>query len=395
MTIEHDAFRQEVRDFLGTALTPELRKAAGRGLSISRELGAQWHRRLYDQGWVVPEWPAEYGGTDWDVTQKHIFEEECALAGAPMLQPFGVGMVGPVIYSFGTQAQKDAHLPGILDGSTWWCQGYSEPGSGSDLASLKTQAVRDGDDYVVNGQKIWTTNAHMADWIFALVRTDNDVKAQRGISFLLIDMSTPGIEIRPIVSIDGFHHLNEVYFTDVRVPVANRIGEENKGWTYAKFLLGHERTGIAGVAGSTLNVESLRRFCEQEPEGGGEPLLADADIQARIDATEVKLLALATLEARILSTLAAGGNPGEESSTLKILGTEVQQALQTLRVEAVAHYALPFDVPGILGESNEASLGPEYAASAVSDYNFGRAASIYGGSNEIQRNVIAKAVLGL
>ena len=255
--------------------------------------------------------------------------------------------------------------------------------------------MRDGDDYVVNGQKIWTTNAHMADWIFALVRTDSGGKPQQGISFLLIDMTTPGIEVRPIVSIDGFHHLNEVYFTDVRVPVANRVGEENKGWTYAKFLLGHERTGIAGVAGSTRAVAALRAFCETEPTGGGAPLADDPDFTARLDATQVKLLALETLEARILASLAAGGNPGPESSTLKILGTEIQQALQTLRIEAVAHYALPFDVPAILGESNEAPLGPEYAVSAVSDYNFGRAASIYGGSNEIQRNVIAKGVLGL
>ena len=276
-TTDHDAFRQQVRSFLQDSLTPELRKAASRGLAISREAGTKWHSLLHEKGWIVPEWPTEYGGTGWDVTQKHIFDEECALAGAPMLQPFGVGMVGPVIYSFGTQEQKDRHLPGILDGSTWWCQGYSEPGSGSDLASLKTQAVRDGDEYVVNGQKIWTTNAHMADWIFALVRTDNEDKPQRGISFLLIDMNTPGIEVRPIVSIDGFHHLNEVYFTDVRVPVANRIGDENKGWTYAKFLLGHERTGIAGVAGSTLAVETLRRFCESEPQGGGAPLADDPD----------------------------------------------------------------------------------------------------------------------
>ena len=255
-----DTFRTEVRAFLAESLTAELTKAAELGFGIARSEGAKWHKALFDQGWVAPEWPVEHGGTGWSATQQHVFSEELALAGAPMLMPFGLGMVGPVIYTFGTQEQKDQHLPGVLDGSTWWCQGYSEPGSGSDLASLKTTAVREGDTYVVNGQKIWTTNAHKADWIFALVRTDTECKPQRGISFLLIDMKTPGLDVKPIVSIDGMHHLNEVYFTDVRVPVTNLIGEENKGWTYAKFLLGHERSGIAGVAGSKRAVQALKEI---------------------------------------------------------------------------------------------------------------------------------------
>jgi len=390
-----EAFRSEVREFLKTALTPELQEAASLGFGIKRKDGARWHNALFERGWVAPDWPVEYGGTGWDITQKHIFAEELSLAGTPMLMPFGLGMVGPVIYTFGSDAQKEQHLPGILDGSTWWCQGYSEPGSGSDLASLKTSAVRDGDDYVVNGQKIWTTNAHKADWIFALVRTDGSSKPQHGISFVLIDMKTPGIEVKPLVSIDGLHHLNEVYFTDVRVPVSNLIGEEHKGWGYAKFLLGHERAGIAGVAGSRKAIEALRSFAERELGSDGETLSRDHDFMTRLCEAEVRLDALATMEARILEALASGNNPGDSASALKILGTEIQQMVQTLRVEAVAYYAQPFEIDLIAGESNLAPPGDPYALRALSDYNFGRAASIYGGSNEIQRNVIAKAVLGL
>ena len=388
-------FRREVREFLEKALTPDLRAAAELGFGLKRADGARWHDALYQQGWIAPDWPEEFGGTGWDVTRKHVFDQELALAGAPMLMPFGLGMVGPVIYTFGTEEQKAQHLPGILDGTVWWCQGYSEPGSGSDLASLKTSAVRECDEYVVNGQKIWTTNAHKADWIFALVRTDNSGKPQHGISFVLIDMKTPGIEVKPIVSIDGLHHLNEVYFTDVRVPVANRIGEEHKGWSYAKFLLGHERAGIAGVEGSRNAVAALRDYLSEQAQPLGEPIANDQDFAARLDEVEVRLHALATMEARIVAELAAGNSPGDAASALKVLGTEIQQALHTLRVEAVGYYATPFEIELIRGESNEAAPGPDYAVRAVSDYNFGRAASIYGGSNEIQRNVIAKAVLGL
>jgi len=389
------SFRQNVQSFLAGALTPDLVKAAGLGFGIPRKQGSKWHKLLYQQGWVAPGWPAEHGGTGWNTLEQHIFAEELALAGAPMLMPFGLGMVGPVIYTFGSPEQQQRHLPGILDGSVWWCQGYSEPGSGSDLASLKTTAHRDGDDYIINGQKIWTTNAHKSDWIFALVRTNSDAKPQQGISFILIDMQTPGIEVKPIVSIDGMHHLNEVYFTDVRVPQSNRIGEENKGWTYAKFLLSHERTGIAGVAGSKRAVEALKRISRTESNNRGGLLSDDASFMNQLAHTEVKLAALEQTESRIIASHAAGNNPGDAASTLKILGTEIQQALETLRLEAVAYYGLPFDLDLIRGESNEPSPGPAYAVNAVADYNFGRASSIYGGSNEIQRNVIAKAVLGL
>ena len=390
-----ESFRAEIRQFLERELTPELKVAGQLGFGATREAGALWHKKLFEAGWIAPDWPVGFGGTGWTETQKHIFDAELALAGAPMIMPFGVGMVGPVLYTFGTEEQKQQHLPGILDGTVWWCQGYSEPGSGSDLASLKTRAVREGDEYVVNGQKIWTTNAHKADWIFCLVRTDTDAKPQQGISFLLIDMNTPGIEVKPIVSIDGLHHLNEVYFTDVRVPLANRIGEENHGWTYAKFLLGHERTGIAGTARSKRAVQSLREISARENLGTGRSLDTDTDFSGRLHAVEVKLEALAQTEARLLAALEEGGNPGAESSMLKIVGTEVQQALETLRVEAVAYYALPFELDQITATQTQPAPGPDYAVSAVSDYNFGRAATIYGGSNEIQRNVLAKAVLGL
>ena len=395
MTQELTAFRQEIRDFLAQELTPDLRQAARLGFGISREDGARWHRKLFEAGWIAPTWPEEVGGTGWNLTQQHIFSEELALAGAPMIMPFGIGMVGPVIYSFGTEQQKAQHLPGILDGSIWWCQGYSEPGSGSDLASLKTQAIRDGDDYVINGQKIWTTNAHKADWIFLLVRTDNDCKPQQGITFLLVDMATAGIEVRPIVSIDGLHHLNETYFTDVRVPVSQRIGDENQGWSYAKYLLGHERTGIAGVAGSRRAIQALKEIANTEAGGNGMTLAQDWAFMQRLQQTEIKLESLAQTETRLLAALESGGSAGDQASMLKILGTEVQQALEELRVCAVAHYALPFDLEQIRDESNEPPIGPDYAIRAVSDFNFGRAHSIYGGSNEIQRNVIAKAVLGL
>lgn len=390
-----ESFRKEVRRFLAQELTPELKAAGDQAFGISREKGFAWHRKLYEAGWIAPAWPVEYGGTGWSPAQQHLFSEELALAGAPMIMPFGLGMVGPVIYTFGTEAQKAQHLPGILDGSTWWCQGYSEPGSGSDLASLKTRAVTDGDDYVINGQKIWTTNAHKADWIFVLVRTDFECKPQQGITFLLADMSTPGIQVKPIVSIDGLHHLNETYFTDARIPVANRIGEENKGWDYAKFLLGHERTGIAGVSGSRRAVDALRRMAEQEHNGAGASLAENANFMTRLSETEIKLEGLASTESRMMAAMQEGGSVGDAASMLKVLGTEIQQALELLRVEAAAHYALPFDLDGINGTGNESSIGPHYATRAMSHYQFGRAHSIYGGSNEIQRNVLAKAVLGL
>ena len=388
-------FSADVQDFIAKNLTPDLTKAASLGFGISRADGERWHKAVYNQGWIAPDWPVEHGGTGWTLRQKQIYSNATALAGAPMIMPFGIDMVGPVLYSFGNSEQKAQHLPKILDGSVWWCQGYSEPGSGSDLASLKTAAVRDGDDYVVNGQKIWTTNAHKADWIFTLVRTDPDSKPQRGISFLLIDMKTPGVEVKPIVSIDGMHHLNQVFFSDVRVPATNLIGEENMGWTYAKFLLANERAGIANVAHSERLVKALSDITQAEQDGFGGTLSDSNDFMAELANTEVQLQALKALEARVIASVEKTGAPGDEASMLKIVGTQVQQTLESLRVEAVGNYSLPFDTDLIRGESNLPAPGPDYAVSAVSDMNFGRASSIYGGSNEIQRNVIAKAVPGL
>ena len=388
-------FSADVQDFIAKNLTPDLTKAASLGFGISRADGERWHKAVYNQGWIAPDWPVEHGGTGWTLRQKQIYSNATALAGSPMIMPFGIDMVGPVLYSFGNSEQKAQHLPKILDGSVWWCQGYSEPGSGSDLASLKTAAVRDGDDYVVNGQKIWTTNAHKADWIFTLVRTDPDSKPQRGISFLLIDMKTPGVEVKPIVSIDGMHHLNQVFFSDVRVPATNLIGEENMGWTYAKFLLANERAGIANVAHSERLVKALSDITQAEQDGFGGTLSDSNAFMAELANTEVQLQALKALEARVIASVEKTGAPGDEASMLKIVGTQVQQTLESLRVEAVGNYSLPFDTDLIRGESNLPAPGPDYAVSAVSDMNFGRASSIYGGSNEIQRNVIAKAVLGL
>jgi alkylation response protein AidB-like acyl-CoA dehydrogenase len=309
--------------------------------------------------------------------------------------PFGVSMVAPVIYTFGSEEQKAQHLPGIRSGDVWWCQGYSEPGAGSDLASLKTTAVRDGDHYVINGQKTWTTLAQHADWGFFLCRTDPDAaKQQEGISFILVDMKTPGVEVRPIKLIDGGYEVNETWLTDVRVPVSNRVGEENKGWTYAKFLLAHERSGIAGVARSKRGVERLRQIARSEQMDGA-PLMDDFDFARKVSQLEIDLAALEITELRTLAGEQAGKGPGPESSILKIKGTEIQQRLTELTLEAVGHYGAPY-YHGMsdLG-SNEYPIGPDYAQHSAANYFNMRKTSIYGGSNEIQRNIITKMILGL
>lgn len=379
------AFRDEVRAFLKEKLTPEIKHAVVGG-HISKEAMIQWQKILYAKGWVAPNWPQKYGGTGWNITQKYIFENECAEAGAPAVVPFGLKMVGPVIYKFGNDEQKARFLPDILQSNVWWCQGYSEPGAGSDLAALKTKAERDGDHYVVNGQKIWTTYAQLADWIFCLVRTDPNAKKQEGISFLLIDMKTPGITVRKIDSIDNQHSLNEVFFDNVRVPVANRIGEENQGWTYAKYLLTHERTAIAGVPQSKKAIQSIREMARMEM-SGGRPLIEDPVFCAKLAKIEVDLMALEFTELRAIASLASGAAPGPESSILKIRGTEIQQALSELSVEVCGHYAHALNVGS--------PIGNDYAWSVSAKYLYGRASTIYGGSNEVQKNIIAKSVLGL
>ncbi|WP_116367463.1 acyl-CoA dehydrogenase family protein [Parahaliea mediterranea] len=382
------AFRDEVRAFFKHAYDAEL-QARLADKATFKDAVVDWQKRLFEQGWIAPNWPVEYGGTGWSPTQKYIYESERAAHGIRDVVPFGLQMVAPVIYTFGNDEQKARFLPRILRSDDWWCQGYSEPGSGSDLASLKTKAVLDGDDYVVNGAKIWTTYAQYADWIFCLVRTNNEGKKQEGITFLLIDMKSPGIKVNPIVSIDNHHSLNEVEFNDVRVPVANRIGEQDKGWTYAKALLAHERTTIAGVADSKRGLEMVRQEAAAEV-NGGQRLLDDSLFRKRLSNIEIELMALEFTELRVLATVASGGAPGAESSLLKIKGTEIQQAIQELRMDLAAYYQ------GVLPNALSAEqLGHAFGSAARQSFMYGRAATVYGGSNEVQKNIIAKAVLGL
>jgi len=388
---QEEAFRQEVRNFIRDNLPANLKGKVRRGDLETKEDFLTWHRLLHKKGWVAPGWPKEYGGPGWTVTQRYIFAEECAAAETPMILPFGVAMCGPVIYTFGNDAQKKKFLPRILSGEDWWCQGYSEPGAGSDLASLKTRAVREGDHYIVNGQKTWTTLAQFADWIFCLVRTDPNVKQQEGISFLLIDMKTPGITVKPIIVLDGAHEVNEVFFDNVKVPVENRIGEENKGWTYAKFLLVHERSGIAGVARSKKAIERLKQIAEAETIDG-KPLIETDEFSRKVADTEIELSALEFTELRTLAKESKGQMAGPESSILKIKGTEIQQRITELTLEAIGYYAYPN--ARAFGD-NEYPVGPDYAVGQSGYYFNMRKTSIYGGSNEIQRGIIAKAVLGL
>jgi alkylation response protein AidB-like acyl-CoA dehydrogenase len=390
---EDMAFQQEVRSFIAENYPAQLRGKQDEGDDLSKEDFLQWHRILAQKGWVAPAWPVEYGGTGWSPTQKYIWSEETAAADCIRLMPFGLSMVGPVIYTFGTAEQKAKYLPGILSGDDWWCQGYSEPGSGSDLASLRTKAVREGDEYVVNGQKTWTTMAQHADWGFFLVRTAPDAKAQEGISFLLIDMKTQGITVRPIITLGGEHEVNEVWLEDVRVPVENRIYEENKGWTCAKFLLAHERTGIAGVAASKRGIEKVKDIARAEFDGE-KPLIANAFFKRKIAELEMDLTALEYTELRSLAGESAGKGPGPESSLLKIKGSEIQQRLTELTLEAVGHYGAPY-FRGFGEGDNAHPIGPDYAHRAAPTYFNARKTTIYGGSNEIQRNIIAKMVLGL
>jgi alkylation response protein AidB-like acyl-CoA dehydrogenase len=390
---EEIAFQQEVRSFIAENYPENLRSVQDEGDDLSKEDFLSWHRVLAKKGWIAPAWPVEYGGTGWTPTQRFIWSEELAHADCIGTMPFGLSMVGPVIYTFGTPEQKARFLPGILSGDDWWCQGYSEPGAGSDLASLRTKAVRDGDHYIVNGQKTWTTMAQYADWGFFLVRTDPDAKAQEGISFLLIDMKSPGVTVRPIITLGGEHEVNEVWLEDVRVPVDQRVYEENKGWTCAKFLLAHERTGIAAVARSKRGVEKIKQIARTEMDGD-RPLLANTFFKRKISELEIDLTALEFTELRSLAGVAAGKGPGPESSLLKIKGSEIQQRITELALEAVGHYGAPY-FRGFGEGDNEHSIGPDYAHRAAPTYFNARKTTIYGGSNEIQRNIIAKMVLGI
>jgi pimeloyl-CoA dehydrogenase large subunit len=396
-TAEELKFRDEVRSFMRTALPADIRGKLVEGRRMKKDDLVAWQRILNAKGWAVPHWPAEWGGRNWTPTQHYIFLEELQQAPAPPPLGFGVTMVGPVIIAFGSEAQKKRFLPRIANLDDWWCQGFSEPGAGSDLASLKTSAKRDGAHYVINGQKTWTTTAQHADWIFCLVRTDPAAKKQEGISFVLIDMKSPGITVRPIVTIDGGAEVNEVFFDDVRVPAENLVGQENKGWDYAKFLLGNERTGIARVGMSKERIRRLRELAALE-RVDDRPLIEDARFRAKIAAVEVELKALEMTQLRVVAAERnrKGNRPDPASSILKIKGSEIQQTISELLLEVVGPYALPYQ-PEYLDEErwNEPPVGPDWAPSLAPTYFNTRKVSIYGGTNEIQKNIIAKAILGL
>ena len=392
---EERAFRDEVRRFFREDYPSDIIDKNDRGIHLTRDDMVRSQKALHAQGWAGVNWPVEYGGTGWTAIQKYIFAVEMADANVPPLVPFGLSMVGPVIYTFGSPEQKERFLPDILSSDVWWCQGYSEPGSGSDLASLKTRADLAGDHYVLNGTKTWTTLGQHADWIFVLARTNTDVaRRQEGISFLLVDMSTPGVSVKPIITIEGDHEVNEVHFDNVRVPVDNLVGEEGKGWTYGKVLLQHERANIAGVAPSWHRLKKIRRQAGTSVRGQ-RPLAEDPHFMRRVAQVEIELRALEYTELRTLAAVASGKAPGPESSILKIKGTEIQQAIDLLYLDAAGYYALPYvpaqyepDFDGeMIGENAETQSSLRY-------FNF-RKASIYGGSNEIQKNIIAKHVLGL
>jgi alkylation response protein AidB-like acyl-CoA dehydrogenase len=386
---EHEAFRDEVRGFLESALTDELRDAQRRcpGIFLDYRHNIVWHRILHRQGWVAPSWPKEHGGTGWDLTRRYIWATESTLAGAPSLAPMGLGMCGPMLIGFGTQAQKDYYLPRILSGEDYWCQGYSEPGAGSDLASLKLRADSDGDHYVLNGTKIWTTHAHVANRMFCLVRTGEGGKPQAGITFVLLDMDSPGITVEPILFASGTHEVNQVFFDDVRVPRANRVGEENQGWTVAKYLLEFERGGGGSVAQQTA-LARVRRIAATIPMDGG-TLADDAAFKRKLDAMHVQVQAAQYTEHRIMAALSQGRNPGPESSLMKNLGADNSQRITELMVEAVGHASV---VPPV-----DAAAPADSAESSMAftrHFNL-RASSIAGGTNEVQKNIIAKLVLGL
>ncbi len=395
-TDEEIAFRDEVRRFVAAELPSSIRDKIASGRHPGKDDIVRWTRILAARGWSVPHWPVEWGGTGWSPVKLLIFNDELQRANAPESLAFGTNMVGPVIYTFGSQAQKERFLPRIVDLRDWWCQGFSEPGAGSDLAGLRTTAKRDGDAWVIEGQKTWTTLAQHADWIFVLARTDASVKKQEGISFFLVDMKSPGVTVRPIQTIDGGHEVNEVFFDSVRVPLENLVGEENKGWDYAKFLLGNERSGIARVGISKARVARIRQLASLSTYGA-QPKMTDPLFRMKLAAVEVELKALEMTQMRVIASgRTEKGKPNPASSVLKIKGSELQQATTELLMDVVGPYALPFEAERENGEGwNEPPIGPDWAATIAPTYFNVRKVSIYGGSNEIQRSIIAKAILGL
>ena len=392
------AFREEVRSFLKEKLPERLKDGARRtpGVFVEPDIGMEWHRALNDKGWVAPHWPEEDGGTGWTPVQRYIFEKESALAGAPALSILGLRLVGPVICEFGTPEQKQRFLPGILSGDDYWCQGYSEPGSGSDLASLKTTARLEGDEYVVNGSKIWTTHAHHADWIFALVRTDNSGKKQQGITFLLIPMDQEGVEVTPIMSMSGDHEVNQVFFSDARTSVENRIGDEGAGWAIAKFLLENERGGSCYAPRLLKSIDWLEETAREQPSGVNGAVAHDPRFRDKLARTRLEAEALEVTELRILADLAKGRAPGPQTSLVKMIGSNIGQEVDTLRLELLGYDAmqLPWERP-LYGNEAPEPVGSEAAQVSLGKYLNSRAATIFGGSDEVQKNIIAKTVLGL
>jgi alkylation response protein AidB-like acyl-CoA dehydrogenase len=397
-TTSEENFRSEVRAFLADKLPARLSDKVASGKHLSKADMQEWHAILNARGWLANHWPEQYGGPGWSAVEKFIFEHECCIAHAPRIVPFGVNMLGPVLIKFGNEKQKRHWLPRILDGSDWWCQGYSETGAGSDLAAVSTTAARgqdaQGEHYIVNGQKAWTTLGQHANMIFCLVRTSRESKKQEGISFLLIDMTTSGVEVRPVITLDGVHEVNEVFFTDVRVPVENLVGEENKGWTCAKYLLTYERTNIAGVGLSVAALERLKRVATQQTRNG-RPLAEDPSFAARLARVEIDLENMKTTNLRMIAAVVGGGVPGAESSMLKIRGTQIRQEISSLNRRAMGPYARPFIQEALEDGYTEIQVGPKAAASAASLYFNNRKLSIFGGSNEIQKNIISKMILGL
>src|SRR5574337_1561263 len=396
---EEEAFRTEVRRFLAEKYPKRLADKVRKGIRLRKADMEEWHAILNARGWLANHWPKAYGGTGWTPAQSFIFDTECALAATPRIVPFGLSMLGPVLIKFGSEAQKRHWLPRIREGSDWWAQGYPEPGAGSDLAGLKTSAVRGtdalGEHYIVNGQKTWTTLGQYGNMLFCLVRTDPQAKKQEGISFLLIDMKSPGVEVRPIVTLDGEREVNEVFLTDVRVPTENLVFEENKGWTCAKYLLTYERTNIAGIGGSMAALGRRKQLAAKQRKYGL-PLADDPAFAARIARVEIELETMKTTNLRVIAAVEGGGAPGAESSMLKIRGTQIQQELSSLFRRAMGPYALPFIEQALEDENYDAPpVGPPGAAYAAARYFNLRKTSIYGGSNEIQRNIISKMILGL
>ena len=391
---DQEIFRTEVRDFLSKNLDSDMSSKMKLGIMLSKEEIEAWHSKLNEKGWLAGSWPKKYGGQNWGVIESFIFEEECSAVGAPRILPFAFNMLGPVLMAFGSDEQKNYWLPRMLNGDDWWCQGYSEPGSGSDLASLKTAAHREGSHYIVNGQKTWTTLGQHANMIFCLVRTSNTGKPQEGISFLLIDMHSEGIEVRPIKTIDGEHEINEVFLTNVKVPIKNLVGEENKGWTYAKYLLAHERTGIANVGLSKRRISELKKIA-QSVKKNNINLIEDPLFASKLAKVEIDLANLEITNLRILSRAEAGGSPGPESSIIKILGSEIGQEIDNLTRQALGRRAV-IHAPNILDYGyNGPQVSPLATATASGVYFNNRKTSIYGGSNEIQKNILSKAVLEL